>query len=129
VDVALEVWVSDQYLRLPDERIPAPPLNYPSLVKGEGAEVALPEAAPARGEAERDLLDSLYPAQFRIHGMEGSCVGKFVDLVQFLPVQGFCRGILKNPLVPGAFEEGFRREGVRVAVLDGKTLGKGTGIP
>ena len=86
VDIALELRVFREDLRLPHHRLDAAGRDHPPLMKGQGAEVAPAEAAPIVGDGEPHLLDGRH--RLFVHGVHLPHEGQVVEPVQLLSGQG-----------------------------------------
>ena len=96
VDVALEVGIFQAGLSLIEDGLVTAGLDNPSLVEGQGAEIAVAKTAPVGSEAEFDLAERRDAAVFLIRGVIGAHEGQRVDVVHLLGGQGLCRRILHD---------------------------------
>ena len=123
VDVAFELWVFGQKLRLLQQGFMAAGLNDPPLMEGQSAEAAAAKAAAAALQAEFHFLDGINTPILFVHGVILPLIRQIIYIIHFLLCQGFLRRILyhKGSLVIGLHQR-FAGEGVCVAVLGIKAL-------
>ena len=116
VDIALELRVLRQQLRLPHHGLDGAGGDHAPLMKGQCAEVAAAEAAPVVGDGEAYLLDggNLLP----IHGVNLPDIGQVVQGIQCLPAQWTGRRIHhQHPALTG-LQHGAPPDGIVLVVLD-----------
>src|SRR5699024_11608729 len=71
MDITLKIRLSGKFLCLFQNRFLTSGLDNPSMMKGQGAEITAPEAAPVTGNAEPDLFDSRTFSLFLVHRVIG----------------------------------------------------------
>ena len=101
VDVSLEVRIAGHLLGFLKDGFLAAGDNLPSLMKGDGAEVAVAEASAILHDGEFDLLDGIDTAQLFIGRVVGAGKGQAEHLVQLLAGEGRHRRILDQILAVG----------------------------
>ena len=107
----------------------APGLDDSPLVKGEGAEAARAEAAPAGDQAELHLRDGRHAAQLFVAGVVGPGVGQVVDVVHLLLGKGLLGRVLHHEEVGTVgLDEPLGGERVGVAGLDAEALGVASAV-
>ena len=116
VDIALELRVLRQQLRLPHHGLDGAGGDHAPLMKGQCAEVAAAEAAPVVGDGEAHLLDggNLLP----IHGMDLPDIGQVVQGIQCLPAQWTGRWIHHQHPALTRLQHGAPPDGIVLVVLD-----------
>ena len=116
VDVALELRVVGQQLRLLQHGLDGAAGDHAALVEGQGAEIAPAEAAPVVGDGEANLLNGGDAAG--IHGVYLPGVGQGVQRVQLLPAQGTGRRVHhQRPALTG-LEHGTAPDRVVLVIFD-----------
>ena len=94
-------------------------------MEGKRAEIAGSEAAAIVGDREAYLLDGGYAAVLLVGGVVGAGVGKGIDRVQLVALQGGHGGILNEELAVVELADGAAVDGVLVAVLHAEGGGVG----
>ena len=124
VDVAFEIGIFQAGLSLIEDGLVTAGLDNPSLVEGQGAEIAVAKTAPVGSEAEFDLAESRDAAIFLIGGVIGAHKGQRVDVVHLLSSQRLRGRVLHDEefAVVGLVDT-FGLEGIRVLMLDRETAG------
>ena len=117
VDIALEQGVPGHGLRLRDDAFMAAGGDVPSLVEGQGAEIAAPEAAPVVDDAEAHLLDGGHAPQGVVHGMGLPGEGQGRQGVQLRRLQRRGGGIHHQPALVVLLQKGPAPDGVMLPVL------------
>ena len=127
VDVALEIRVGEEKFCLVQNGLVAAGLDDPPLVEGERTEAAPAVAAAVGRDRKLDVVgESGNPARFVVHRVPRAGVGKGVDIVHFLRGKRLRRWVLDDEGFPVvSFVDPFRREGVRVFVLDAHAVRTG----
>ena len=125
MDVALEVRILRDLLRLLEQGLVAANLDDAPLVEGQRAEAARAEAAAAARQAELDLLDGRDAAGRLVIGVIGAGVRQRVDRIHLLGRKRHLRRVLHEEEVVRrvGLDERFRRERVGVAVLPVEAFG------
>ena len=118
VDIPLEQGISGEALHLPHHALVAAGSNHPSLVEGQRAEIASPEAPPVVGHGEAHLLNSGHAAQRVIHGVDLPGIGQLRYEVQLLPAQGNGRRVHHQGLATVGLEEGPAPDGIMLLVFN-----------
>ena len=123
VNISLEIRFADHLLRLPQDRFVAPDLNDPALMKGQGAEITVPVAAPVGGQAVADLPQRRHTARPVVGGMPGAHVGEGIDIVHLLHGKRLRGRILYNKSPsPVSLVQALCLKGIRIGMLEGKAL-------
>ena len=125
VDIALEIRILHHFLRFFQDVFMASDLDDTTLVEGQRAEGAGPEAAPVADQAELDLLNGGHAPQFFIAGVVGSVVGQGIDRVHLFCGQRLLGRILDHVFFAVALCQPLGGEGVAVTVLELEGLGIG----
>src|SRR5699024_2466661 len=94
VDVSLKARIASHFLCFCDDGFLAAGNDLPSLMEGDGAEVAVAKAAAVLHDGEFDLLDCIDTAQLFRGWVIGAGERKLEHLVQFLAGEGWQRRIL-----------------------------------
>ena len=92
-------------------------------MQGNGAEVAVAEAAAVVGNGELYLLNARHAALCIVHGVGLPMIGQPVYCVQFFLCQADCRRVLHQHLVPVPLEHGLSGDLVLLVVLLAGCLG------
>ena len=123
VYVTFKFRIFDEEPRLSQQRIFAPALYPPSLMKGESTEAAATETAPHGSEAEFNLSQCGDTALFFIRRMTRPLIRQFIHIVQLYPGQRLCRRILNHIYIFSVIlGQTLGRYRIRIAVLYQKAL-------
>ena len=121
MNVALEIGVLREQLRLFNEGLMATGLNSTALMEGKGAKRALAEAAARARQAELHLSKRRNPALLVVRGMPRAGEGKAVDRIHLARRQRRLRGVHHHELIVRIrLHENLAGNGVVVPVLNGE---------
>ena len=125
VDIALEQGMPGHGLRLGHHAFVAAGGDVPSLVEGQGAEIAAPEAAPVVDDAEAHLLDGGDAPHLIVHGVGLPGEGQGGQGVQLRRLQERGRGVHREIPVGVLLQQRPSPDGVVLRVLHAAGLGVG----